>query len=309
MTCSWGFESATWQAHSKLLLKLLPIPGLPLPSLVDAAMGKKNRKNRRPHSVLSSLKDLGMEGRDTLSRLATTVKADMPTLVLGTKAPGTVKNDGIRSLQAMQLKPASRLSRFAQRLVPFKGQPAAAWPERQTTQKMQKLAHQMAMGKPKLKVRRSRLPFLVVLLALLCVGGGTYVYQSVSLPDVKIAQYLDYQTWLGLASGELKPGTKPAPKATTIVRTAVDNKVQDRMEPRSTYAGKSKLRITAKATTSKKGGKNLVKTSKGGKSSLARSSSHVGHGKVSKKSKLASLKKGSVSSYKTTSFKKARSRH
>lgn len=255
-------------------------------------MSKKNRKNRKPHSVLRSLKDLSADGRDTLSRLATTVKADMPTLMLGGKATGTVKNDGY---QHMQMKPASRLSRFAKKFVPLRAKPSKV--ERDTTRKMQKLAHQMAKGNPKMKTRRSRLPFVVVMLVLLTVGGGYYTYQHISLPTTKISQFMDYKSWLGLASGEVKPGYKSSNKSN------VARSYQSYDTYSSTRESTHKASKYSKSSHGSKKQKHVVKAkSKGGKKAKIVKSSK---GKTKGKAKLAKLKhRSSKSKIQRTSRKR-----
>lgn len=170
-------------------------------------MSKKSRKNRKARSVLHSLKDLGQDSRDTLSRLATTVKTDIPTLMIGSGA--TVKNEGYSPFAAQ--KPVSRFSRIAQKFIPFRQSPE--WSDN-TSVKMKKLAKQMSKGNSGMKVRRSRLPLVAALFALMIAGSGYYAYQNISLPDVNVSQYLDANKWLGLASGQVKP--EPELKKSTV---------------------------------------------------------------------------------------------
>ncbi len=160
-------------------------------------MSKK--KNKQKH-VLKSLRDLGQNGRDTLSRLATTVKADVPTVLMG----DTKKADGFPSFTLKTPENyGARISRVAKRLNPFHRDENAL-----SAKRLKKLAKQIAAGSAPAapKVRRSRLPLVVAICAALIGGGGYYAYQSISLPDVKLSKYFDYEGWLATASGA-KPQT------------------------------------------------------------------------------------------------------
>ena len=151
-------------------------------------MGKKSkqRKNQPYHAGGGSAGPLG----HALQRLPTTVKADAPTLVLGRAATPAKAAFG------------NPLSRFTRRLAQARRAPAAAWNDMRTVHKMKKLAHQMAKGTPSMsKKRRSRLPLVVALLALVVCAGGYYAYRNVRLPHVHVTRYLNPHKWLDSASG------------------------------------------------------------------------------------------------------------
>ncbi len=171
-------------------------------------MGKKSRNQKEKfRSAMESLKGFGNDGRDTLSRLATTVKADAPTLILGQNlAPGgTQRNDGYASPFASPA-PKSRISRTLSRLTPFKRSPVKSWNDRKAAKKLKKLAKQMATkGNNMNKIRRSRLPLVVALVVVAFGFAGYYTYRSVSVPKVHVTKYLDYKKWLNTTSGKAKP--------------------------------------------------------------------------------------------------------
>lgn len=266
-------------------------------------MSKKNRKNRKARSVLHSLKDLGENSRDTLSRLATTVKTDVPTLMIGSGA--TVKNEGYSPFAAK--KPVSRLSRIAQKFIPFRQSPE--WSAETTSHKMKHLAKQISKGNSGMKVRRSRLPLVAALLTMMLGGAGYYAYQNVSLPDVNVSQYLDAGKWLGLASGQLKPGAETRKTAVTQKDIDISNTVSSYEKPRtlSSYSSHSSSRST-KATSSKLG-KSKAKLSKKAVADTKRFNklSRTDKQKVWK-AKLAKLKQETTSKKKTVAHKTGKSK-
>ena len=180
---------------------------------MEVEMGKKSKRQKDQfRNVLRSLKDLGGDGKDTLSRLATTVKADAPTLILGNNLSpsGTVRNPGyVSPFGVPAAQPKSRLNRLAQKMVPFRRTPLAAWNDRKASKKLKKLAKQMAKGKTSMiKIRRSRLPLVAALLIVALGFGGYYVYRSITMPKVHVTKYLDYKKWLNTTSGNVKPQAK-----------------------------------------------------------------------------------------------------
>lgn len=115
---------------------------------------------------------------DTLSRLATTVKVDVPSAGYAAK------------------KPRFTLAKML-----------GLNPERQAALRLQKIKREIDhQSAPKRKRRRSRLPLVIAFLAMLMAGGAYWLYQSITLPRLPVSQYLDYQKWLDTVSGKLKPG-------------------------------------------------------------------------------------------------------
>lgn len=161
-------------------------------------MGKKN-KNKQSVSVIQSLK-----------AMATTVKADAPTVMLK-------PTDGPLAKTML-----SKLNPFG----------AAATAARATKKQLDKMQKQMASnGHKSPKPRRSRLPALVAVLALLLGGASYWVYTKVSLPNVHVAQYLDYKKWLDMVSGNTNPHeSKRKPQTTRNVEreTAKFERVEKR---------------------------------------------------------------------------------
>lgn len=221
-------------------------------------MGKKNKAKFR-----------GSLG-DTLSRLATTVKADAPTLLIGpAKTPsGTVKNEGYVSpfKMAQEAKPnKSRLSQLAGRMVPFKRSPLQTWKDRKAAKKLKKLAKQMASqgNRNMLQIRRSRLPFVIALLVVALGFGGYYMFKSVTLPQVHVTKV--GKEWLTTTSGEQPQAHRK------VVRS---------------------YKVT-------KDGRHVSKAHKHGKSKYAKGKKHHGKAKLAKgkkhhgKAKLAKGKKKS----------------
>jgi hypothetical protein len=139
-------------------------------------MAKK--KNKDVKTVLKGFKDFG---GDTMSRLATTVKVDMPA------AAG-----------AAARKPATALARLF-----------GMSPEQQAARKLRNIRKEMDLNAmPRRKRRRSRLPLVIAMLLALVCGGAYWLYDAISLPRVPVAQYLDYHKWLDAVSGNVKPTKK-----------------------------------------------------------------------------------------------------
>jgi hypothetical protein len=283
-------------------------------------MSKKNRNKNKHHSVLSSLKDLGNKPRETLSRLATTVKTDAPTLLVD-------KGDG-KGHAAKRAAGPTRLSRMAQHINPFS-------PQRRAKAKMAKLQRQMVGSMP---VRRSRLPLVYAVLAMLCLSGGAWVYTHVSLPEIRVAQYLDYQKWLELVSGRRRgeggdgKSTKSEKRSAEIAGTRHEDRGPARELKSDRHAvitspnaaskldsklGKGKLPrgksekiadASGKAKASPKAKAKSAKTAKAGKGAKGAKSGKA-FAKLSKsqkekvwKAKLAKLRKQSDAKYRKASY-------
>lgn len=135
----------------------------------------KKKKNKDVKTVLKGFKDFG---GDTMSRLATTVKVDMPA------AAG-----------AAARKPATALARLF-----------GMSPEQKAARKLKDMKKEMDLNAmPRRKRRRSRLPLVIAMLLALVCGGAYWLYDAISLPKVPVAQYLDYHKWLDAVSGNVKP--------------------------------------------------------------------------------------------------------
>lgn len=229
-------------------------------------MGKKNKNKFRG-------------GLDTLSRLATTVKADAPTMILSNKVTpsGTVKNEGYVSpfARESEAKPKSRLSQLAGRMVPFKRTPLQTWKDRKAAKKLKKLAKQMAsQGNHKmLNVRRSRLPFVIALLVVALGFGGYFMFRSITLPQVQMTKV--GKDWLTTTSGE-----QPKAHQTKVVRSYKVTKdgrhvSKKAAHKKSKFAKKgAKHKGKAKLAKGKKAGKGKAKLAKGkrGKHNVKRTS-------------------------------------
>ena len=214
-------------------------------------MSKKSR-NKNAKKVLSSFADLGNTGKNTLSRLATTVKADMPTMILGNKDPfaGTVKTDGIK------LKGENRVSRIAKRLIPFRAaqspvqnKPAAA--------RLKHIAGKMGKAAvPKTRKSKGMIWLFVFFTAL--TGGSYYAWQSIDGIGAKISQVVDYKTWLNTTAGKVKPADTTAKSSEINIGSRQDTSTK------TIYSGsKSSQSFAAtKSSTVKTKTLNIKKSSK-----------------------------------------------
>lgn len=220
---------------------------------------------------------------DTLSRLATTVKADAPTLILASKETpsGTLKNDGlyVSPFQMAEAKPKNRLSQFASRLVPFKRSPMQSWRDRKAAKKLKKLARQMAShgNSNMLKVRRSRLPLVIALLVVAMGFGGYYMFKSVTLPQVNVTKVIDYKSWLDTTSGNVQ---RSEPKVVSSSKSSYSQSKVTR-----SYKVNSKGNHVSKATAKKshKSKAKLSKAKKSGKAKLVKAKGKKGYKKTSHK--------------------------
>jgi hypothetical protein len=93
----------------------------------------------------------------------------------------------------------SSLHRFAQTLNPLRHASKVAKAEARATKHLKKLAQDLAKGKTVMKIRRSRLPILVALLALLVCCGGYALYRSIHMPKMHVTHVA--QHWMEGASG------------------------------------------------------------------------------------------------------------
>ena len=129
------------------------------------------KKNKEFKTVRKGFKPFG---GDTLARLATTVKVDVPA---------AARNPGTAIARLLGLTPEQKAAR-----------------------RLSNIKREMNMKTmPRRRRRRSRLPMVIVVLLAL-FGGGTYwLYQQVSLPRLNLTQYLDYNKWLDVVSGKVHP--------------------------------------------------------------------------------------------------------
>lgn len=162
-------------------------------------MSKK--KKNQAKKVLSSFADLGNTGKNTLSRLATTVKADMPTVLLGNKDPlaGTIKTDGIK------LVGGNRISRIAKRLNPFNATPGKVQ-AKPAAARLKHIAGKMGhAAMPKTRKSKGVIWLFAFFFAL--AGAGYYGWTKVEGLGDKVAAMVDYKSWLDKTSGKVKPET------------------------------------------------------------------------------------------------------
>jgi len=130
--------------------------------------------------------------KNKIDRLATTVRADDATILVGNagatvKAKSTPKNGQNRFVTGLR-KVAK--TAFA------KGQIANKAAFNKITKKVPK----PAAPKP----RRSRLPYLVAVLLGFLAGGGYYLYESVNLPNVNVTKTIEttYNDWFKKVSSD-----------------------------------------------------------------------------------------------------------
>jgi hypothetical protein len=248
-------------------------------------MSKK--KNKQAKKVLSSFADLGNTGKNTLSRLATTVKADMPTVILGNKDPfaGTVKTDGLKGFGD------NKVSRIAKRLIPFRAagnvqaKPAAA--------RLKHIAGKMGnAAMPKTRKSKGMIWLFIFFTAL--AGAGYYAYSQFEGLGEKVVQTIDYKSWLDKTSGKVKPsevrtaGKSTATKSAQVVKSSAAQKKPVVSTAKSSTV-KTKTLAVKKATAKKATAKKAVK-----------------NGPAQKKqweSRLAKLKKKSEADYRKASMK------
>lgn len=232
-------------------------------------MSKK--KNKQAKKVLSSFADLGNTGKNTLSRLATTVKADMPTVILGNKDPfaGTVKTDGLKGFGD------NRISRIAKRLVPFRAagnvqaKPAAA--------RLKHIAGKMGHAAMP-KTRKSKGMIWLFVFFTMLAGGGYYAYSQFEGVGDKVIKMVDYKSWLDKTSGKIKPNeiktsTKmTAEKSSQTIKSSSAQKKPTVSSPRASTVKTKTLVVkkSSKASTVKKSGQTSAAQKKQWESRLAK---------------------------------------
>ncbi len=259
-------------------------------------MSKKSR-NKNAKKVLSSFAELGNTGKNTLSRLATTVKADMPTMILGNKDPfaGTVKTDSIK------LKGENRVSKIAKRLIPFR----AAQSPVQNKPAAARLKHIAGkMGKAAVpKTRKSKGVIWLFVFFTALTGGSYYAWQSIDGVGAKIAQVVDYKTWLDTTAGKVKPAD------TTTSSSEINIGSRNNSPTGTVYSGSknSQTFAASKSSTIKTKTLNIKKASKpvvAKKASKASVSKKVASPAKSKQweAKLAKLKKKGQADYRKASL-------
>lgn len=235
-------------------------------------MGKKSKRSR---NVL----------RDTLSRLATTVKADAPTVVLNPSKGGT---------ELGSPRP-SRVARLTGHFNPFSTQRVA---DRKSKRQLKKIAKQMNANAP--KVRKSRLPFVIAFAVALLCGAGYWIYDKIDLPDVKISEHLDYKKWLDTVSGNDKPGKKPTMTVSSS-KGSVRKVAEKRSERTLAQPKKSVVTFSKKVAT-----KPLSKAQKKAAAKKEKSFRKLSKSQKEKvwKEKLAKLKKESNSKTRKASHRR-----
>lgn len=200
------------------------------------AKNKKKKPAQQVHSLLETLREkgreLGVDSKTAVSRLATTIKAEMPTLILdqadknaaADKAEKKKKHEAAKGpakpgIFSERLK--SNVAKVAHQLNPL-GEPAGA---RKVARELKHLQKQIikAQRPVKPKVRRSRLPFVIAFAVLLVLGGGLWAFRTVSgvLPSVKVSQVLDYKKWFDHTAGKTKQPKEPVAVVKTPVKAPV----------------------------------------------------------------------------------------
>lgn len=175
-------------------------------------MAKKHKSSaKQVNHVIQSLKDLGVGGKDTLARLATTVRADAPTVLLASAM--TTKRDGKKNGRpSFGMRAKASLSRMAYRIHPA-GEPAA---QRQVARELKRLNKRVKKAQQGPKARKSRLPYVIAMAVLMVIGGGYWTLSKISLPNIPVAQYLDYKKWLDHTSGREIRKADPAPRVEIV---------------------------------------------------------------------------------------------
>ena len=259
-------------------------------------MAKKNKKNtaKQFDQVMEKVRDLGLGGKDTLHRLATTVRAEMPTLIVDELAKG---GDGKRADKSAKLVAGGPFSArlktgvkvLAHQINPF-GEPAGARKVARELKLLNKQVKRVAAGP---KPRRSRLPYAIAFTLALLGGGGYWLMANAHVPDVKISQYVDYKNWFEKTAGIVGHNHKETPmaerreapnvsqpvtkQAIAVIPKAPGHILIGRSSPGAVGAREAKVaaakhvtKITAKAN--KKAGKksNLAKLDRKGKAAKAR---------------------------------------
>ncbi len=259
-------------------------------------MSKKSR-NKNAKKVLSSFADLGNTGKNTLSRLATTVKADLPTMILGNKDKfaGTVKTDSIKNLGE------NRVSKLAKRFVPFRAAQGAPVQNKPAAARLKHIAGKMGKAAvPRTRKSKGMIWLFIFFSAL--TGGSYYAWQSIDGIGAKIAQVVDYKSWLNTTSGKVKPAdTTSSSSDINIGSRQTSGKIlySGSTKPSESFATQKSSTVETKTIAVKKSTKTLTK-----KATKSKASKKVAGPAKSKQweQKLAKLKKKSQADYKKASM-------
>ena len=190
-------------------------------------MAKKHKSHEKQvNHVIQSLKDLGVGGKDTLARLATTVRADAATVILRTPAEGKKAARQIALKPTLALRAKASLSRMALRIHPA-GEPAA---QRQVARELKRLNKRVKRAHQGPKVRKSRLPYVITMALLLIAGGGYWAMSKITPPTIHVAQYLDVKNWLAKTAGH--DVHKVSEKATFVRETTQEMVPFEPVSPR-----------------------------------------------------------------------------
>ncbi len=261
-------------------------------------MSKKPRNNNAK-KVLSSFADLGNIGKNTLFRLATTVKADMPTMILGNKdrIAGTVKTGSIKLLGE------NRVSKLARRLVPFRAAQGGPVQNKPAAVRLKHIAEKMGKSVvPKTRKSKGMIWLFVFFTAL--TGGSYYAWQSIDGIGAKIAQFVDYKTWLNTTSGKVEPSdtTSKSSEINIGSRQSSGKTIYSGSSKTSqSYAAQKSSTVKSKIITVKKSTKPMA-VNKATKASASKKVAGPSKSKQWEK-KLATLKKNSQADYKNASMK------
>jgi hypothetical protein len=258
------------------------------------SMSKKSR-NKNAKKVLGSFADLGNTGKNTLSRLATTVKADLPTMILGNKDPfaGTVKTDSIK------LQGENRVSKLAKRLMPFRVAQAGVVQNKPAAARLKHIAGKMGKAAvPKTRKSKGMIWLFVFFTAL--TGGSYYAWQSIDGIGTKIANIVDYKTWLNTTSGKIKPTTSEI-NIGSRQKTSGTTVYSGSSKPSQSFTAQKSSTVKTKTLTVKKSSKPTVVK----KANKASASKKVANNAKAKQweQKLAKLKKKSQADYRKASLK------
>lgn len=252
-------------------------------------MSKKSKNKNQVKKVLGSFAELGNTGKSALSRLATTVKADAPTMILGKKDfGGTVKTDSIKLLGG------NKFSNFAKRLIPFHAvSPARA--NAQNNPAAARLKHIAGkMGKAAVpKTRKSKGIIWLFLFFAAVAGSGYYAWNSIDGLGDKVVQMVDYKSWLNKTAGKVSTaGQKPKSESINIGSRA----------SKASLVTAQPVKKTITKTSVVKSKKLTVK--KAHKSQTAKKTKAVAASKQKKwQANLAKLKKKSNADYQKASMK------
>ena len=251
----------------------------------DMSKKKKNQAKK----VLSSFADLGNTGKNTLSRLATTVKADMPTVLLGNK--DTIKTDGIN------LVGGNRVSRIANRLNPFNASPGKVQ-AKPAAARLKHIAGKMGHAAMP-KTRKSKGVIWIVAFFFALAGAGYYGWTKMEGLGDKVVQMVDYKSWLDKTAGKVKPETTRTVDARSERSVKSHTAVKQNTEKQSRTVS-----VTTKTFSVKKSSANASIGKKvSGKQTVAKAKNKKPSTKQKQQweNRLAKLKKKSEAEYRRAS--------